>query len=284
MAPRLLSDLLLDLGGLAVAIINTKPDSLIENEWFDDPGQGDFIGKDSVEVSVMLPKDRSVEPILQAVRTNFNLKHPPAYRVEHLPEQDWVSTTQKLSAPHKIGQNIWIVPTWETIPNKAAINIRLDPGIAFGSGTHPTTQLCLEWLEEQVNGGETVLDFGCGSGILAIAALKLGAGSAVGVDIDPQALESSVHNASLNQVMLNTFLPAQLPALTFDLLIANILANPLKTLARRFNELLNPGGILGISGLLTSQVNGISDIYQSHFKDLDETTKNEWVLLSARKQ
>ncbi|MCK5331134.1 MAG: 50S ribosomal protein L11 methyltransferase, partial [Candidatus Marinimicrobia bacterium] len=222
--PRNLADFLLDQGGLSVSIVNTDPDSPVEDEWFDDPSLPEIIIPETASVAVLLPLDSQIDQLVEKVRTHFQLSDELAYKIEQIPEQDWVKSTRKLSRPQKISERLWIVPTWETIVDPKAINIRLDPGIAFGSGTHPSTRLCLQWLDREISGGERVLDYGSGSGILGIAALKLGAAEAVGVDIDPQANAAALENASINQVNFPTCLPEELAPDKYDIIIANILA------------------------------------------------------------
>ena len=164
--------------------------------------------------------------------------------VDHLADQDWVRETQRQFAPIRVGERLWIVPTWHEAPDAGAVNLVLDPGAAFGTGSHPTTRLVLEWLQREIRGGESVLDYGCGSGILAIAAMKLGAGRAVGVDIDPLALEAARYNASANATTLDVRGAAEPLAITADLTVANILANPLRMLAPLLAAHTRPGGIV----------------------------------------
>ncbi len=172
-------------------------------------------------------------------------------------------------------------------PEPDAVNLLLDPGLAFGTGTHPTTALCLEWLDGQELAGRQVLDFGCGSGILAIAALLLGAERAVGTDIDPQALEASRDNASRNGIepaRFPVYLPADLPQRQADVLVANILAGPLVSLAPQLTGLVRPGGLLALSGILAEQAAEVRAAYSAHF-DLDPTAEREgWIRISGRRR
>ncbi|MFH1852720.1 MAG: 50S ribosomal protein L11 methyltransferase [Candidatus Neomarinimicrobiota bacterium] len=282
--PTALSDLLLELGGLAVSVINTDPDGRAEDTWFDQPGQSMIIDPETAAVTVLLPGDTDVQPILETVRIHFNLKDIPVYQISEVPDQDWVRSTQKLSRPWKIGERLWIVPTWDRVPDPAAVNIRLDPGVAFGSGTHPTTSLCLEWLETNIRGGERVLDYGCGSGILAIAALKLGAAEALGVDIDQNAVNSTIANARLNQVVCPACLPDVMPAMQYDIVLANILANPLKELAPRLVRFTIPGGMIILSGILETQTAAVCRVYRRYFDLAAPVQRDDWVLLSGRKK
>lgn len=209
------------------------------------------------------------------------------YSLEKLADQNWERAWLKDFQPMRFGKNLWICPSVFEPPDQNAINIILDPGLAFGTGTHPTTALCLEWLDANPPRDEIVIDYGCGSGILAIAALKLGAKEAWAVDHDEQALEATRDNGNRNQIdseKLRTCFPEQLPALQADVLLANILANPLITLATRFGALLKPHGKLVLAGILQTQTQSIMDAY-SHFFSLPKiSSKEEWVLLSSTKK
>lgn len=186
--------------------------------------------------------------------------------------------------PMRFGQRLWIVPSWHAAPEPDAVNLLLDPGLAFGTGTHPTSALCLEWLDAQPLDGMQVLDFGCGSGILAIAALLLGAEHAVGTDIDVQALEASRDNAGRNGIdpaRFPLYLPEQLPQGQADVVVANILAGPLVALAPRIIERVKPGGRLALSGILLEQAEEVRAAYTSQF-DLDPTAeKDGWVRITG---
>jgi ribosomal protein L11 methyltransferase len=189
--------------------------------------------------------------------------------------------------PMRFGQRLWIVPSWHSAPEPDAVNLLLDPGLAFGTGTHPTTALCLEWLDGQDLTDCNVLDFGCGSGILAIAALLLGAKQAVGTDIDYQAIEASRDNAERNGIDASRFplyLPEQLPAEQADVLVANILAGPLVALAPQLISLVKPGGRLALSGILAEQGEEVAAAYAATF-DLDPLCiRDGWVRISGRRR
>ena len=282
--PRCLADFLLDQGGISVSIVNTNPDSTVEDEWYDDPSLPEIIIPKTASVTVLLPLDSQIDQLLEKVRSHFQLTDELAYKIEQIPEQDWVKNTRKLSRPQKVSERLWIVPTWETIVDPEAINLRLDPGIAFGSGTHPSTRLCLQWLDREISGDERVLDYGCGSGILGIAALKLGAAESVGVDIDPQANAAALENASINQVCFPTCLPEELAPDKFDIIVANILANPLLELAQSFSELLNNGGKIALSGILKAQSDRLILVYQKYFAGLEQESLGDWKLLTGNKR
>ena len=208
----------------------------------------------------------------------------PAHQVEQIADQDWERSWMDNFQPLRFGQRLWIVPSWHQPPEPQAVNLHLDPGLAFGTGTHPTTALCLEWLDGQSLHDCNVLDFGCGSGILAIAALLLGAKQACGTDIDPQALEASRDNATRNGIDTARFplyLPSEMPADTFDLVLANILAGPLVQLAPTISQHVRQGGHLVLSGILTEQAEEVRAAYQADFI-LDPTAeKDGWVRISG---
>jgi ribosomal protein L11 methyltransferase len=208
----------------------------------------------------------------------------PEHQVERIEDQDWERSWMDNFQPMRFGQRLWIVPSWHQAPEPDAVNLLLDPGLAFGTGTHPTTALCLEWLDGQDLAGCTVLDFGCGSGILAIAALLLGAPQAVGTDIDPQALEASRDNADRNGIdpaRFPVYLPADLPPQPADVVVANILAGPLVQLAPTITALVKNGGRLALSGILAEQAEEVRAAYAGAF-DLDPTAvKDGWVRISG---
>lgn len=211
----------------------------------------------------------------------------PEHHVERIEDQDWERSWMDGFQPMRFGQRLWIVPSWHAAPQPDAVNLLLDPGLAFGTGTHPTTALCLEWLDGQNLDNCSVLDFGCGSGILAIAALLLGAPQAAGTDIDPQALEASRDNASRNGIdpaRFPVYLPADLPQQPADVVVANILAGPLVSLAPQITALVKGGGRLALSGILAEQAEEVRAAYASAF-DLDPTAvKDGWVCISGVKR
>ncbi len=208
----------------------------------------------------------------------------PEHQIERIEDQDWERSWMDNFQPMRFGQRLWIVPSWHEAPEPQAVNLLLDPGLAFGTGTHPTTSLCLQWLDGQALDGCSVLDFGCGSGILAIAALLLGAKRAVGTDIDPQALEASRDNASRNGIAAERFplyLPGDMPAGTYDVVVANILAGPLVQLAPTISAHVRPGGRLALSGILAEQAEEVRAAYTELF-ELDPTAVQDgWVRISG---
>lgn len=233
-----------------------------------------------------------VEAMIERVRRAWaeQLPDDPAPQIEYelLADRDWEREWMDGFEPLRMGQRLWIVPSWHEAPDPDAVNLLLDPGLAFGTGTHPTTALCLGWLDAQDLAGRQILDYGCGSGILAIAALKLGAAMATGTDIDPQALQASRDNAIRNDVAeheLALCYPEQLDAgRRFPLVVANILAGPLVELAPTIAGHVAPGGRLALSGILEGQANAVLDAYREQGLTMDEPQLREgWVRLSGQR-
>jgi ribosomal protein L11 methyltransferase len=211
----------------------------------------------------------------------------PEHHAEVIEDQDWERSWMDNFQPMRFGRRLWIVPSWHVAPEPGAVNLLLDPGLAFGTGTHPTTALCLEWLDGQQLQDTQVLDFGCGSGILAIAALLLGARQAVGTDIDVQALEASRDNAQRNGIADERFpvyLPADLPVQQADVLVANILAGPLVSLAPQLSGLVRPGGLLALSGILAEQGEDVAAAYAEDFELDPIANRDGWVRISGRRR
>ncbi|MBJ3814912.1 50S ribosomal protein L11 methyltransferase [Shimwellia pseudoproteus] len=209
------------------------------------------------------------------------------HRIEQLEDKDWEREWMDNFHPMRFGRRLWICPSWRDIPDPTAVNVMLDPGLAFGTGTHPTTSLCLEWLDSLDLAGKTVIDFGCGSGILAIAALKLGAAKAIGIDIDPQAIQASRDNAQRNGVSdrLALYLPQDQPAsIQADVVVANILAGPLRELSPLISVLPVEGGSLGLSGVLASQAQSVCDAYRDRFVLDPVAEKEEWCRITGTKR
>lgn len=211
----------------------------------------------------------------------------PDYSLERLEDQDWERSWMDNFQPMRFGRRLWIVPSWHSAPEPDAVNLLLDPGLAFGTGTHPTTALCLQWLDAEPLEGKRLIDFGCGSGILAIAALLLGAREAVGTDIDPQAIDASRDNAQRNGIeaaRLALYLPEQMPDSPADVVVANILAGPLVQLAPRLISLVAPGGRLALSGILAEQADEVCQAYADAV-DLDPVAEHDgWVRISGRRR
>ncbi|GHA58734.1 50S ribosomal protein L11 methyltransferase [Photobacterium aphoticum] len=209
-----------------------------------------------------------------------------AYKIEQIEDKDWEREWMDNFHPMRFGRRLWICPSWREAPEPDAVNVMLDPGLAFGTGTHPTTSLCLEWLDGQDLEGKTVIDFGCGSGILAIAAIKLGAAKVIGIDIDPQAILASRDNAERNGVAdkLELFLPQDQPeGIQADVVVANILAGPLRELSPVIKSLVKDGGLLAISGVLETQAEDVATYYSDELT-LDPTAvREDWCRIAGRK-
>ena len=201
-----------------------------------------------------------------------------------LEDQDWERVHLQHIKPIRCADNLWIVPSWLQPPDPAAINIQLDPGLAFGTGSHPTTALCLAWMAHNNFHNLSVIDYGCGSGILSIAACKLGAKRVFGVDIDPQAVDASIDNARRNGIdpdLLQVSLASNFNTARVDLLIANILSGPLVELAPKFASMIKPGGKILLSGILKTQLNDIKCAYQSYFYLDPESVREDWASISG---
>jgi len=224
--------------------------------------------------------------ITSALAAQLEVDELPPWRVSPLEDKDWEREWMDSFQPMRFGEHLWIVPSWHAAPDDDAVNILLDPGLAFGTGTHPTTALCLQWLDKHGADHPEVIDYGCGSGILAVAALKLGAGHVWAVDNDPQALIASRDNAAKNAVTerIDTVAPARLPEQPVRLLLANILAQPLMELAEKFARLVEPGGHIVLSGILEHQAEGISRHYTQWFDMAPAAQQEEWIRLSGRRR
>ncbi|SSY81116.1 50S ribosomal protein L11 methyltransferase [Alysiella crassa] len=278
-----LSDELMEQGALSVAIEDAHAGTAQEQEIFGEPDMPQQQFWQQSLVVALFDEQADAHAIIAAAFQAIG-EQVSDYQLENLAEQDWVRLTQSQFDPIKISERLWITPTWHEMPDANAVNLRLDPGLAFGTGSHPTTHLCLQWLDNHLAGGENVLDYGCGSGILAIAALKLGAGSATGVDIDPQAIIASNDNAAQNQVQAAFHLPDTLPDGQFDVVVANILANPLRMLGEMLAGRTKSGGRIVLSGILAEQVDEMNGIYAQWF-DMDTANiESGWACLSGVKR
>ncbi len=237
-------------------------------------------------VTALFEGERDLKALQQALSDTLEASLLQSLRWERLEDRLWERVWLEHFKPMRFGQRLWVCPDGQQIDQQGGVTIQLDPGLAFGTGTHPTTALCLSWLDGLDLRGKTLVDYGCGSGILAIAALKLGADKVLAVDHDPQALEASRDNALKNGVedRLQTCLPEQTPTTQADLLVANILAGPLMTLAPTLLALLKPGGDFALSGILAEQAEEVSVCYRP-FADLRAIQQQEdWILIPGRKQ
>ncbi len=208
------------------------------------------------------------------------------HKLDQLEDKDWEREWMENFHPIQFGEKLWICPSWRDVPDPSAVNVMLDPGLAFGTGTHPTTSLCLRWLDGLEVSNKTVVDFGCGSGILGIAALKLGAKHVHGIDIDPQALLASKDNAGRNGVedKISVYLPKDQPNLQADIVLANILAGPLRELRNVITEYCVTGGYLVLSGILATQADEINTLYAQDFDMEPNAVEGEWARVSGRKR
>lgn len=267
------------LGALSVTYTDCEDEPILE------PGVGETPLWPRVRVTGLFDSDVDEKTMVEAVSQGAGtiaLGPVTGIRVE---DRNWQEDALADLEPMRFGQRLWVVPCSMEAPERAERVVRLDPGLAFGSGTHATTALCLEWLDRQRLDGRTVLDFGCGSGILAIAALVLGAAHATGVDNDPQALTASANNAERNGVSgrLALWLPDDVPAGPFDMVVANILAGTLKALAPRLASAVRTGGLLAISGLMDGQADETAACYEPWFEDLAASSRDGWVLVEGRR-
>ena len=278
-----LADALLEAGALSVSIEDADAGTPEETPQFGEPGSVTTPGWARSRVVVLLDAGSDVTGLLAACATTAGLPETPPYTLETVEEQNWVELTQSQFEPIRVSERLWIVPSWHSAPDPEAIVLVLDPGMAFGTGTHPTTRLCLEWLERHTALGVSILDYGCGSGILGIAAAKLGAAEVRGIDIDPQAIVAARSNAERNGVDAHFDDAADEVSGQYDLVVANILSNPLKALAPAVCAYVRPGGQLALSGILVEQIDELIAAYAPWLALTVADTREGWVCLSGRR-
>ncbi|HEM8494666.1 TPA: 50S ribosomal protein L11 methyltransferase [Burkholderia multivorans] len=280
-----LSDALLELGALSVSVEDADADTPDEQPLFGEPGLvPERTAWQHSRVIALLSPDHEPAVLLAAAANEIGLDATPKFDVREVEEQDWVRLTQLQFEPIPIGERIWVVPSWHDAPDPDALVLELDPGLAFGTGSHPTTRLCMEWLEQSVQPGQSVLDYGCGSGILAILAKKCGANPVVGIDIDPQAVESARQNSERNRAEVTYGLPDACPAGEFDIVVANILSNPLKLMASMLASKVKPGGRIALSGVLARQADEVAAVY-ARYVDISVWREHEgWVCLAGTRR
>ena len=276
-------DALLEAGALSASIEDADAGTPDEQPLFGEPGSVPSSGWTHSRIVALLEPDADIDALLSEAVAAIGLNEIPAYGVETVEEQNWVQLTQSQFDPIRVSERLWIVPSWHETPDPAAVNLILDPGMAFGTGSHPTTRLCLEWLERNVSEGCSVLDYGCGSGILAIAAARLGAARVAGVDIDPQAVEAARSNAERNGVVALFADSAQPVAGEYDVVVANILSNPLRVLAPAICAHVRSGGRLALSGILREQAEEIMAIYAQWLPMQVADMREDWVCLAGVK-
>ncbi len=278
---EVLEDWLFEQGAVAVTLEDNADEPLLE------PGPGETPMWQKVRLSALFYEGVDLSPVLDSVPSGWVTAMASA--PEHVPDQDWERAWMDNFHPMQMGSRLWICPSWVAPPEPDAVNVLLDPGLAFGTGTHPTTAMCLTALDRLIEPGMSVVDYGCGTGILAIAALKLGASLAMGVDNDPQALTASHQNAERNDISSSCFqvlAPDSHEVLkwqgTADCVVANILAGPLSELADRLLALLKPGGHLLLAGLLTDQADSLIARYRPYIQLSVVDRVEEWALLEGR--
>jgi ribosomal protein L11 methyltransferase len=277
-----LADALLAVGALSASIEDADAGTPQEKPQFAEPGEAAASVWEHSRVVALFAEDAPVGRLMQAAAASLGLAAAPDFVLGRVEEENWVALTQAQFDPIRVSSRLWIVPSWHESPDPAALNLRLDPGMAFGTGSHPTTRLCLEWLERAQPEGKTLLDYGCGSGILAIAAAKLGATTVAGVDIDPQAVATARRNAEKNGVTAHFDIAAEaLDWPQYDLVIANILANPLRVLAPALCGHVRLGGRLALSGILEEQAAEIIDLYAPWIPLAVADTQEGWVCLAG---
>jgi len=272
-----LCDLLTDAGANTVSMLGNCNEDIYE------PPPDATALWSHTRVIGMFDKTVDIDKVLKFLQTALQLPELPDHRIDQLDDEDWQNKWMENIRPQSFGNRLWVYPSWYTAPPEGNINIILDPGLAFGTGTHPTTALCLEWLDHHNVTGWKIIDYGCGSGILSIASIKLGAAHVWAVDIDPQALEATIQNAVRNDVnqYISPIYPMDLPQKKADCLIANILANPILELVPSFANLVTSGGYIILSGILSNQTESVIAALECYFH-IDEVVEREkWVRIEA---
>ncbi len=278
---EMIGELLMDSGALSATFTDAHDTPIFEPA----PGETRLWG--DTDITGLYEADTDMQPVLKQLKQSPLLADNFAHKIELLEDKDWEREWMDNFHPMRFGERLWICPSWKPVPDENAVNVMLDPGLAFGTGTHPTTALCLAWLDAQDLQDKVVIDFGCGSGILAIAALKLGAKRVIGIDIDPQAITASRDNAQRNNVseQLELYLPEDLPqGILADVLVANILAGPLRELSTNIEALVKENGLLALSGILEQQADELIEVYGQWFTMDPAAIKDEWARLSGIKR
>jgi len=283
------SDALIDAGALSVSVEDADQGTEAEQPLFGEPGMEPASQAwERSRVVALTSADADHTALVDQAKANCDDLGPLSFTLRSVAEQDWVRATQAQFDPMLIGQNIWVVPSWHTAPEPDALVLELDPGLAFGTGSHPTTRLCMEWLEQHVQAGCSVLDYGCGSGILAILARKLGADRVDGIDIDPQAISAAHDNATRNLCAdLHWFIPAEFAlareGARYDVVVANILSGPLKLMAPMLASRILPGGRMVLSGILARQTDELIASYAPYISLAVAAERDGWVALAGCK-
>lgn len=275
-----LEDALLGLDAVSVTFMDAEDQPIFE------PDLGTTPLWSNTHLLALFEADTDPDALIRTLQSRW-AQPLPQYEFEEIADQDWERSWMDNFQPMRFGERLWIVPSWHAAPEPDAVNLLLDPGLAFGTGTHPTTALCLEWLDSTAVKGKRVIDFGCGSGILAIAALLLGAEHAVGTDIDLQALEASRDNAQRNGIpdqQLDLHLPENMPPAPADILVANILAGPLVSLAPELARLVKPDGLIALSGILAEQADEVMAAYRDAFVLAPVAERDGWIRISGQRR
>lgn len=278
------SDALMEFGALSVSVEDADEGTAAEQPLFGEPGmEPKETAWEKSRIVALTATDFSHAELVETAAAHCKMPIP-LHTLRSVADQDWVRLTQSQFEPMLIGERIWVVPSWHSAPDPDAIVLELDPGLAFGTGSHPTTRLCMEWLEQHPPLNKSVLDYGCGSGILAIVAKKLGAVHVDGVDIDPQAITSAEFNATRNQCAIDFFLPAKASAAAYDVVVANILANPLKLMAPMLTNKVAAEGSLVLSGVLERQMEEVVAAYAPFIALSVWQEREGWVALHGRRK
>lgn len=278
---EILSEALTELGALSVSFLDAEDEPIFQI------GPGETPLWKQTKVEALFEEKTTIETIISALRKENKDFLDLDFHVEKIENKDWVRITQQQFHPQQYGNALWICPAWVNTDDLSNTIVKIDPGLAFGTGTHPTTALCLEWLANHFPKNKSVIDYGCGSGILSLAALALGATTVYAVDHDAQALIATENNAKLNTFYdperLIISLPENCQAQKVDIVLANILANPLIELASSLIHFLKPNGILVLSGILEKEIDRVATIYDKMLKRIDTTVQDEWARLIFQK-
>lgn len=277
------SDALLEAGALSINAEDADAESLDEQPLYGEPGTTpEVLAWGRTRIAMLCAEGDDPAQIIGEAAQELGTAIP-TFTLRVIADQDWVRLTQSQYEPIPVGNNLLITPSWHTANPEDRLRIIVDPGLAFGTGSHPTTHLCLQWLEENIKAGQTLIDYGCGSGILAIAAARLGAANIIGIDIDPQAVIATDSNSAINQVKIDARLSTQsLPSPT-NIVVANILSSPLKLLAPLLTGLVAPGGYLVLSGVLERQIAEVSAAYSPALSMQCYAVRDGWACLVGQR-
>ncbi len=273
-----LESLLLENGAISITFLDAEDQPVFQEE----PGATPLW--DSIILTSLFEADKDLEQLLAYLKFQPSVLNRDNLSIEEVAEQDWERSWMDSFKAMQFGEKLWICPSWQEPPEPDAVNIMLDPGLAFGSGTHATTALCLRWLAENPINDKEIIDYGCGSGVLGIAAALLGARRVHAVDNDSQAIAATIDNSHRNEIagrQLTAYLPDALPALKADILLANILAEPLHQLADHLAYLVKPAGKLVLSGILKDQSKELAESYSRWFNMDAEIIEGDWVRLTG---